>query len=88
LRERSSHERIRRLVDASPVRALTPSLLRLFAAGTLPPRIREAYGCRWTRADALAFPVIVEGIRRVYARLPYSLRFHPAYRAAKRRMKG
>jgi uncharacterized protein (DUF2236 family) len=78
---------LRTLIDVLPTRLLTPAALRLFAAGTLPPRVREAYGLRWTKADAAAFSLAVSAIRGVYGRLPAAIRFHPAYRAARARVR-
>jgi uncharacterized protein (DUF2236 family) len=83
-----AHRPLRALVDGYAFRRLTPIALRLVAAGSLPPRIREAYGCRWTRVEGAAFPLAVEAIRRAYLHLPDSLRFHVAYRRAVRRTRG
>ena len=68
------------LIDSSPVRLLVPSALRLLAGGTLPPRVRDGYGLRWTKADAAAFDLVVAAVRRAHRRLPPAMRFHPAYR--------
>lgn len=74
------------LIDGSPVRLLAPALSRLLAAGTLPPRIREGYGLRWSAADAALFKVLVEATRRSVRLLPRHLRFHAAYRHAMERV--
>jgi uncharacterized protein (DUF2236 family) len=74
------------LLDGSPVRVLAPAAARLLAAGTLPPRLREAYGLRWTRSDAAVFGFFVEGVRRGVAHLPRHLRYHTAYRRALERV--
>jgi uncharacterized protein (DUF2236 family) len=70
------------LIDDGPARVLAPAALRLFAAGMLPERLRAAYGCRWTRADASAFALVVQAARWSYARLPAAVRLHAAYRRA------
>lgn len=75
------------LIDGSPVRLLAPTVARLFAAGTLPPRLREAYGLAWGKADAALFKVLVETTRRSVRYLPRSVRFHAAYRRAVERVK-
>jgi uncharacterized protein (DUF2236 family) len=74
--------RATRLFDALPLRLSVQGALRLFAAGTLPPRVRDAYGLRWGRRDAVAFDAVVATIRAAWRRLPAALRFHPAYRSA------
>ncbi len=76
------------LLDGSPVRVLAPAAARLLAAGTLPPRLREAYGLSWTRADAALFRVFVEGVRASVAVMPGQLRYHAAYRRAVERVAG
>jgi len=75
------------LIDGLPA-LLTPTALRLFAAGTLPPAVRAAYGLRWSRPDAAAYALTVGGLRGAYAVLPRRLRFHPAYHRAIARMRG
>jgi uncharacterized protein (DUF2236 family) len=74
--------RATRLFDALPLRLSVRSALRLFAAGTLPERVRDAYGFKWGRGEALALDAVVATIRTVWPRLPPALRFHPAYRSA------
>ena len=74
------------LIDGSPVRLLGPAVARLLAAGTLPPRLREGYGLRWSAPDAALFKVIAEATRRSVRLLPRHLRFHAAYRHAMERV--
>jgi uncharacterized protein (DUF2236 family) len=74
------------LLDAFPSRVLAPVVARLLAAGTLPPRLREGYGLRWSAPDAAAFKVIVEATRRSLALVPKQLRYHAAYWRAVRRL--
>jgi len=77
---------VKLLLDGSPVRLLAPAAARLLAAGTLPPRLREAYGFRWSRSDAALFRVFVEGVRASVAVTPKHLRYHAAYRRAMERV--
>jgi uncharacterized protein (DUF2236 family) len=77
---------VKLLLDGSPVRVLAPAAARLLAAGTLPPRLREAYGFRWSRSDAALFRVFVEGVRASVAVMPGQLRYHAAYRKAVERV--
>ena len=70
------------LIDGSPVRLLAPAVARLLAAGTLPPRLREGYGLKWSTSDAALFKVLVEGVRQSIRLLPKPLRYHAAYRHA------
>jgi uncharacterized protein (DUF2236 family) len=74
------------LIDGSPVRLLAPAVARLFAGAMLPPRLREAYGVTWSRADAAMFALLAEATRRSVATLPWQLRYHAAYRQAARRL--
>jgi uncharacterized protein (DUF2236 family) len=74
------------LIDGSPVRLLAPAGARLLAAGTLPPRLREGYGLRWSASDAALFKLLVEAARRSVALLPRHLRQHAAYRQAMQRV--
>jgi uncharacterized protein (DUF2236 family) len=60
---------------------------RLFTAGLLPERLRAAYGLPYSRLERLAFHASVAGLRAAYPRLPGSVRFLPAYRAACRRLR-
>jgi uncharacterized protein (DUF2236 family) len=78
--------RLRVAMDAPPSRVFFPALLRLFAAGTLPERVRDAYGLRWTVADRAAFASAVAAIRAGYTLLPESVRYHRAYREAMARV--
>jgi uncharacterized protein (DUF2236 family) len=75
------------LIDGSPVRLLAPAVARLFAAGMLPPRLREGYGLSWSRSDAALYKLLVEAMRRSVALLPRQLRHHAAYRRAMERVR-
>jgi uncharacterized protein (DUF2236 family) len=46
----------------------------LFMRGTLPPRVRDLYGLRWTPAHALAFRAAVRGARASLTLAPSPLR--------------
>jgi uncharacterized protein (DUF2236 family) len=46
----------------APLRALVPAH-RLATAGLLPPRLREEYGLRWSRAHALPLALAVRSLR-------------------------
>jgi uncharacterized protein (DUF2236 family) len=61
-------------------------LNRLITAGLLPPRIREAFGLRWTARDASAFHALASGSRWTLPLVPSPLRYWPHYLAARRRM--
>ncbi|MGO8999990.1 MAG: oxygenase MpaB family protein [Polyangiaceae bacterium] len=74
------------IVDLSPARLLLPPSLRLFAAGMLPPRVRAAYGFRWTKTDDATLAAVIAAIRGARARLPPAVRFHPAYRQGMARL--
>jgi uncharacterized protein (DUF2236 family) len=49
-------------------------LHNLIMRGSLPPRVRELYGLRWTRADAIAFRSAVAGLRAPRPLAPRRLR--------------
>ncbi|KAA0022699.1 oxygenase MpaB family protein [Antrihabitans cavernicola] len=52
---------------------LTARTLGLLVQGSLPRRIRDLYGLRWTFADAAAFRATVEGSRALHRRpLPFT----------------
>jgi uncharacterized protein (DUF2236 family) len=46
----------------------------LVILGSLPPRVRELYGLRWTKAHAAAFRVVVAGLRAQRPLQPRRLR--------------
>lgn len=54
----------------------------LLAGGTLPPRIREAYGLPWNPAMQFAYRQSVRAVRAAVPLLPPPLRYLPAYRSA------
>lgn len=49
-----------------------------FTAGLLPPRLREAYGLRWTAIDARMLAALEAASRAAVPRLPVPLRRPPA----------
>lgn len=52
---------------------LTARTLGLLVQGSLPKRVRELYGLRWTIADAAAFRATVEGSRAIHRKpLPFT----------------
>ena len=61
-------------------------LNRLITAGLLPPRIREAFGLRWTAREASAFRALASGSRWMLPLVPPSLRYWPHSTAARRRV--
>jgi uncharacterized protein (DUF2236 family) len=66
-------------------------VMRVYAAitaGMLPPKLREAYGLRFSRADALAYEASLGALRRTWAHLPARLRLRPEYVEATRRLAG
>jgi uncharacterized protein (DUF2236 family) len=73
------------VLDRGPGRAGVNRLTELLTAGLLPEALRAPFGLSWGPADAVAFPVLREGLGAAYRCLPPCARFHPAYRAALRR---
>jgi uncharacterized protein (DUF2236 family) len=68
-------------------RAVGPALglgYREFFVGTVPPRVREICGLRWTRANQVAFDAARAAIARLWPRLPYRVRVMPRARTAYR----
>jgi uncharacterized protein (DUF2236 family) len=61
-------------------------LNRLVTTGLLPPRVREAFGLRWTAPEASAFRALASGSRLALPMVPAPLRFWPHYLAARRRV--
>jgi uncharacterized protein (DUF2236 family) len=60
----------------------------VLAAGTLPPRIREAYGLPWGVTTRAAYRTGVEAARAVLRSLPPGVRTVPAARNGERRCRG
>jgi uncharacterized protein (DUF2236 family) len=73
------------LLDQCPVRATVNGVTQVFTAGLLPAELRASFGMSWGPADEAAFRALRAGMGAVYRRLPPSMRFHPAYRAAMQR---
>lgn len=57
-------------------------------AGMLPPRIREQYGLKFSRADAMAYAASLRAIRTGWRHVPERLRLRPEYVEARRRLAG
>jgi uncharacterized protein (DUF2236 family) len=59
---------------------------RLITVALLPPRIREAFGLRWTARETSAFRALASGSRWMLPLVPPSLRYWPHSTAARRRV--
>ncbi|MFW6050892.1 MAG: oxygenase MpaB family protein [Myxococcota bacterium] len=81
---------IGRFLMAAPTPALEPAMrwYRIMTAGFLPPRLAEAYGLPFGRAERRVFDASLALIRRTYPLLPRRLRHIPAYVEARRRLQG
>ncbi|HJL01364.1 MAG TPA: oxygenase MpaB family protein [Polyangiaceae bacterium LLY-WYZ-15_(1-7)] len=73
-----------------PRRAMAPFSwwYRRVTAGLLPPRLREAFGLRWSARDARLFEASMGAVRAAHPALPARLRYVPAYVEARRRLAG
>ncbi len=73
-----------------PNRVLDPAfaLLRNVTAGLLPEKTRAQFGLPFGRKERLLFRATLRAERAVYALLPSSLRYFPAYQTAMRRVLG
>lgn len=72
------------LSGPSPVfRPLAPGAY-LLAGGTLPPRLREAYGLPWNAGMQFAFDQAIRAGRTALKVMPPQVRYLPAYRSAVR----
>jgi uncharacterized protein (DUF2236 family) len=60
-------------------------LMQLPAIGLLPPQVREAYGLRWGRTEAVALAWFAAGVRLTLRLSPPVVRFWPAARSAESR---
>jgi uncharacterized protein (DUF2236 family) len=72
-------------------RTSTRPLMRVYAAltaGLLPPRLRDAYGLSFGRAEALVHAGTLRAVESAWPRLPLRLRFVPEYVEAVRRLEG
>ncbi|MFO0592197.1 MAG: oxygenase MpaB family protein [Polyangiaceae bacterium] len=87
---RPARETAQYLLTPPPSLVFGPAVraYRSVTAGLLPPRLREAFGLTWTRADRLAFAASVRTIRASWPRLPLRLRCVPDYIEAERRLEG
>lgn len=59
---------------------------RIFAAGVMPPRWRDAYGLSWSRRTRASFEVTRRTLRRTLRTVPKHLRYLPAWHQAMRRV--
>ncbi len=76
---------------APPPSLLFGPLLRAYGAitaGLLPPRLREAFGLPWGRADRIAYEAAVKAVRASWTKLPLRVRTVPDYIEAMRRIEG
>ncbi len=75
----------------SPPSAPLVPVMRWYAtltAGMLPPRLREAYGLPFSRADERLYQGSLRALRHGWPRLPERLRLRPEYVEAVRRLAG
>ncbi|MBO6936962.1 MAG: DUF2236 domain-containing protein [Deltaproteobacteria bacterium] len=75
----------------TPPRASAAPILgwyRLMTAGLMPRSLREPFGLRYTRRDALLFHSSLRTLRSTYPLLPRRLRDVPAYVEAQKRLAG
>ncbi len=68
-----------------PVRLVSP-LNRFLAAGTLPPKLREQFGLRWTSRRQRLFDSLARASRFTFAHTPQLLHTSPTYWLALRRV--
>lgn len=87
---RPARETAQYLLTPPPSLVFGPAVraYRSITAGLLPPRLREAFGLSWTRADQLAFTASKKTIRASWPLLPLRLRCVPEYIEAVRRLEG
>jgi uncharacterized protein (DUF2236 family) len=73
-----------------PTRALRPpfAAVAFLTTGLLPPKLRRAYGLRWTPLDAAAHAAACTSLRATHRVLPRRLRVSSLYDAALRRSEG
>ncbi|MFT3772024.1 MAG: oxygenase MpaB family protein [Minicystis sp.] len=76
------------MAPASPLIRPAMRWYGTLTAGMLPPRIREAYGLPFGRADQLAYAASLRALRSTWPRIPARLRFRPEYHEAVRRIEG
>lgn len=87
---RPAREIARYLLSPPPSLVFGPAVrgYRSITAGLLPPRLREAFGLSWGRADRLAYAASLSAVRASWRRLPLRLRCVPDYIEAVRRLEG
>lgn len=73
-----------------PTRAMRPATawLAFLTTGLLPPRLRSAYGLRWTRAEDVSHRATCASVRQLNRMLPRRLRVSSLYDAAMMRAEG
>lgn len=71
-----------RAIDRAPMKRLYGDVVRVVAAGMLPPRLREGYGYRWGRRERIAYRALLGSLRATVPFVPKSLRFLPGYERA------
>lgn len=75
----------------APARPVMRPAMRWYGtltAGMLPPRLREAYGLPWGRADEVAYAASLRALRRGFPHIPTRVRWRPEYHEAMRRLAG
>ncbi|MCA9538712.1 MAG: DUF2236 domain-containing protein [Myxococcales bacterium] len=76
------------LTPPRPAAAPMYRWLRMFTAGLLPPRLREAFELPFGPTERAVFAASLATLRRTVRHLPPSLRYTPAYLRARRRLDG
>jgi uncharacterized protein (DUF2236 family) len=71
-------------LTSMPIRLASP-LNKFLAAGTLPPKLREQFGLRWSPQRQRLFDLFSRSIRFIVARTPQFLHTSPTYWFALRR---
>jgi uncharacterized protein (DUF2236 family) len=71
-----------------PISAPAAAWFRIITAGLLPERFRREFGLSFTAAERALFRSSLRVIRALYTRLPGPVRHVPAYRRARRRLRG
>ena len=68
---------LRPLANLAPSRWVAARGARLVAGGGLPPIVRERFGIRWTRRDAIELATLERVVRAGWRHLPPSTRWQP-----------
>ena len=71
-----------RAIDRAPMKRLYGDVVRVVAAGMLPPRLSDAYGYRWGRRERVAYRALMGSMRATVPFVPKSVRFLPGYQHA------